>query len=194
MASGSRRLDPRGRLVPMAELLLTHPENFGTLGRLREIQWISTLSLLYPRYRSLEGHSFFDLKGNFRILFRTLSFPISSMALRAPTLRGFLSVSGMIRKSSISVLVSSSHRNFNQRYSLTFVRDPCEYTNSRLSVPVSRLVKAVTLKVLNDPLNLGIPGPATIKESINWDKCILIGRLSSAQVNLLSVVRCNCLT
>jgi hypothetical protein len=147
MASGSRKLGPPGRFFPMAAMLLTHPENLGTRGRLRVIRWISTSRRLNPWYCFLRNVS---LPRRSRILFRFLlvfTFPCRSTALRVAIPISEFVIYGRVRKISISNRLSSSQRYFNHRYLTTLARDPCEYTSSRQSVPVSRLVEAETLKV-----------------------------------------------
>lgn len=164
MASGSRKLGPREDLLSLAELLRIHPENFGTFGRLRDICLISTSSRLYPRYRSLVG--IFSSRSDFIILFLMNFFGFIRRDRKVATFNSEFSTSGNIINNLISSFVNSSHSNFNQRYSTTTARDPCEYTSSRSSVPFSRLVETVIPKVLKPPLNLGKPDLAVVIQRI----------------------------
>lgn len=174
MASGSRKLGPPGRFFPIAAMLLTQPENLGTRGRLRVICLISTSRRLNPWYCFLRNVS---SPKRCRSLFRfslVLTFPWKSIDRKIAIPISELVISGRIKNNSISWRESSSQRSFNHKKRTTLARDPCEYTSSRQSVPVSRLVEAETLKVWNFPENLGKPGLAVVIRN-KFEMCLRLG-------------------
>jgi len=162
MASGSRKLGPLRDFVPFAELLLIHPENFGTFGSFRVSLWVSTPSPLIPWYRDRYGLLWSGIKVALQSFCLISFFPLIRRDRKVPNFIGSLRVSGIAMNNTHSSFVNSSHRNFSQRYFWTADRDPCEYTIKLSWVPFSRLVWSVTRKVLKPPKNLGNPGPVVI--------------------------------